>query len=333
MKKRMLSGIKPSGKLTLGNYLGAIANFVNYQNEYELFVFIANLHALTSFEDKDELLRNTYDLAALYLACGLDPNKVTLFIQSEVLEHANLAFSLNCFAYMGELNRMTQFKDKMIKENETSINVGLYTYPLLMAADILIYNPDFVPVGEDQKQHVELTRDLALRINNRFGKTFNVPTPLIPEYGARIMSLTDPKKKMSKSDDESDKGCIYLLDDSEVARKKIMAAVTDSESIIKYDKEKKPGISNLLEILSKLSKVSISELETKYANQNYGSFKKDVAEAVVALLKKIQAKYQEVKASGELLLVLEDGAKKARSEARKNLKAFNQKLGLERTID
>ncbi len=329
----MLSGIKPSGKLTLGNYLGAIANFVHFQNEYELFIFIANLHALTSFEDKDELIRNTYDLAALYLACGIDPNKTTMFIQSEILEHANLAFALNCFAYMGELNRMTQFKDKTSKENETSINVGLYTYPLLMAADILIYNPDYVPVGDDQKQHVELTRDLALRINNRFGKTFNVPQPLIPEYGARIMSLTDPKKKMSKSDDDSDKGCIYLLDDLEVARKKIMGAVTDSEASIKYDKINKPGISNLLEILSKISATSIKELETKYQDQSYGVFKKDVADAVVNLLKKIQAKYGEIKASGELLQVLADGASKARHEASKNLANFNQKLGIERKID
>ena len=333
MKKRMLSGIKPSGKLTLGNYLGAIVNFVQYQNDYELFIFIANLHALTSFEDKDELSRNTYDLAALYLACGIDPNKTTMFIQSEILEHANLAFTLNCFAYMGELNRMTQFKDKTAKDSETSINVGLYTYPLLMAADILIYNPDFVPVGEDQKQHVELTRDLALRINNKLGKTFNVPQPLIPEYGARIMSLTDPRKKMSKSDDDSDKGCIYLLDDLEVARKKIMGAVTDSEAVVKYDKDKKPGISNLLEIQSKLTATPIKDLELKYQGQNYGVFKKDVADSVVALLKKIQSKYAEIKASGELLQVLEDGAKVARKEARKNLSNLNQKLGIERKID
>jgi tryptophanyl-tRNA synthetase len=333
MKKRMVSGIKPSGKLTLGNYLGAIANFVYFQNEYDLFIFIANLHALTSFEDKDELSRNTYDLAALYLACGIDPNKVTMFIQSEVLEHASLAFTLNCFSYMGELSRMTQFKDKTSKDNETSINVGLYTYPVLMAADILIYNPDLVPVGEDQKQHVELTRDLAIRINNKLGKTFNVPQPLIPEYGARIMSLTDPKKKMSKSDDESDKGCIYLLDDLELARKKIMGAVTDSDSTVKYDKINKAGISNLLEILSKISKVSIKDLEAKYASANYGTFKKDVADAVVALLKKIQAKYEEVKASGELLEVLAEGAIKARTEASKNLSSLNQKLGIERKID
>ena len=333
MKKRMVSGIKPSGKLTLGNYLGAIANFVNFQNEYELFIFIANLHALTSFEDKDELSRNTYDLASLYLACGIDPNKVTMFIQSEVLEHANLAFTLNCFSYMGELNRMTQFKDKTSKDNETSINVGLYTYPVLMAADILIYNPDLVPVGEDQKQHVELTRDLAIRINNKLGKTFNVPQPLIPEYGARIMSLSDPKKKMSKSDDYSDKGCIYLLDDLESARKKIMGAVTDSDSTVKYDKTNKAGISNLLEILSKINKVSIKELETKYVGSNYGTFKKDVADAVVGLLKKIQAKFAEVKATGETLEVLAEGAAKARKEASKKLSNLNQKLGIERKID
>jgi tryptophanyl-tRNA synthetase len=202
-----------------------------------------------------------------------------------------------------------------------------------MAADILIYNPDLVPVGEDQKQHVELTRDLAIRINNKLGKTFNVPQPLIPEYGARIMSLTDPKKKMSKSDDDSDKGCIYLLDDLEIARKKIMGAVTDSDSTVKYDKVNKAGISNLLEILSKISKVSIKDLEAKYVGSNYGTFKKDVADAVVGLLKKIQTKYEEVKASGELLQVLEDGSIKARKEASKNLSSLNQKLGIERKID
>lgn len=215
---RMLSGIKPSGKLTLGNYIGALKNFVKYQDQYEMYVFIANLHAITVPLDKLELRHNIQDIAALYLACGLDPNKTVLFVQTDVMAHANLGFVLNCHTYMGELKRMTQFKDKSQKLNDTSINVGLFTYPDLMAADILLYDPKYIPVGEDQKQHVELTRDLALRMNNRYGELFVVPEPLVAKEGARIMSLSNPLKKMSKSDDENDKGCIYLLDDVNVAK-------------------------------------------------------------------------------------------------------------------
>lgn len=250
--ERMLSGIKPSGKVTLGNYIGAIRNFVKYQDEYELYIFIANMHAITVPQNKLELKKNTIDLAMLYIACGLDPNKTTLFVQTDVLEHANLGFVLNCNTYMGELNRMTQYKDKIAKNPNGSHTVGLFTYPCLMAADILLYDPDYIPVGDDQKQHVELTRDLAERFNAKYGETFKVPNPITSKTGSRIMSLQDPTKKMSKSDDENDKGCIYLLDDPNIARKKIMSAVTDSDCVIKYDLINKPGISNLLSIYSAL---------------------------------------------------------------------------------
>ncbi|MDD3383936.1 MAG: tryptophan--tRNA ligase [Bacilli bacterium] len=326
--ERMLSGIKPTGQVTLGNYIGAIKNFLKYQDEYELFIFIANLHAITVFQDKLELKKNTKDIAALYLACGLDPKKVTLFIQTDILEHANLSFVLNCFTYMGELNRMTQYKDKSQKLGESSINVGLFTYPDLMAADILLYDPKYIPVGDDQKQHVELTRDIASRVNNRLGNVFVIPEPLIPENGARIMSLSDPSKKMSKSDESNDKGCIYLLDDPDVAKKKIMSAVTDSDAKIFFDRENKPGISNLLEIYSSLTDISIKDLEKKYSNSNYGEFKKDLANIVKNFLIDIQSKYKNVLDSKIIEDVLESGAQKARLIASKKLNKIYKKLGL-----
>ncbi len=326
--ERMLSGIKPSGQLTLGNYIGAIRNFLKYQDEYELFIFIANLHAITVFQDKAELKKNTKDIAALYLACGLDPEKVTLFVQTDILEHANLSFVLNCFTYMGELSRMTQYKDKSQKLNENSISVGLFTYPDLMAADILLYDPKYIPVGDDQKQHVELTRDIATRVNNRLGEVFVIPEPLIPENGSRIMSLSDPTKKMSKSDDPSEKGCIYLLDNPDIAKKKIMSAVTDSDTRIIFDREKKPGISNLLEIYSSLTNISIKDLEKKYSNSNYGEFKKDLADIVKNFLIDIQSKYKNVLESKMVEEVLEKGAQKARIIASRKLSKIYKKLGL-----
>ena len=326
--KRMLSGIKPSGKVTLGNYIGAIKNFVNYQNEYELFIFIANMHAITVPQDKLELKRNTLDLAMLYVACGLDPEKTTLFVQTDVLEHANLGFVMNCNSYMGELNRMTQYKDKIAKNPKGLNTVGLFTYPCLMAADILLYDPDYIPVGEDQKQHVELTRDLAIRFNSKYGDTFKVPEPLTPKTGARIMSLQDPSKKMSKSDDESlDKGCIYLLDEPAIARKKIMSAVTDSGCEIKYDVENKPGISNLLQIYSSLTGISIPEVEEKYVGKNYGEFKKDLGDIVFNLLTEIQEKYNKIKESKEIYDILKNGAEKATYFARKKLQKVYKKIG------
>lgn len=326
--ERMISGIKPSGSLTLGNYIGAIRNFIDFQNQYELYVFIANLHAITVPQEKNELKKNIKEMAALYIACGLDPLKATLFIQSDVLEHANLAFILNCYGYMGELNRMTQFKDKISKSKDNNITVGLYTYPLLMAADILLYDVKYVPVGDDQKQHVELTRDLAIRFNNRYGDVFIVPEPVIGEVGARIMSLSEPNKKMSKSDDATDKGCIYLLDDINIARKKIMSAVTDSDNKIIYDDINKPGIANLMQIYTSLTNKTIKECEELFCNQNYGTFKKAVADEVCNLLTKIQDKYQEVLSSEQLEEIFKIGAEKARVIARKKLLKVESKIGL-----
>lgn len=326
--ERMLSGIKPTGKLTLGNYIGAIRNFLKYQDEYEMFVFIANLHSITVPQDKLELKKNTYDLAALYLACGLDPEKTTLFLQTDVLEHANLGFVMTCHTYMGELNRMTQYKDKVQKLEDQSIGVGLFTYPTLMAADILLYDPQYIPVGHDQKQHVELTRDLANRFNNRHGETFVVPQPLVAKTGARIMSLSNPTKKMSKSDDPTDKGCIYLLDDPKVARKKIMSAVTDTGMEIKYDVENKPGISNLMTIMSCLTDTSLEDIEQKYVGCNYGTFKKDLADIIENFLVDLQAKYKEICEQKIVNKILEEGAQKARRIANKKLMKVYKKLGL-----
>jgi len=326
--ERMLSGIKPTGKLTLGNYIGAIQNFIKYQDEYELFVFIANLHAITVPQDKLELKKNTYDLAALYLACGLDPEKTTLFLQTDIPEHANLGFVLTCHTYMGELNRMTQYKDKVQKLEDQSIGVGLFTYPTLMAADILLYDPQYIPVGHDQKQHVELTRDLANRFNNRHGETFVVPQPLVAKTGARIMSLSNPTKKMSKSDDPNDKGCIYLLDDPKVARKKIMSAVTDTGMEIKYDVENKPGISNLMTIMACLGNTTIEEIEQKYVGCNYGTFKKDLADILENFLVNLQARYKEICDQKIVNKILEEGAEKARRIAYKKLMKVYKKLGL-----
>ena len=259
-KKRMLSGIKPTGKLTLGNYIGAIKQFIAYQDEYEMFVFIADLHALTLPIDAKELRQNTKDLISIYLACGLDPSKVVLFKQSDVHEHAELGYIMTCNSNMGELFRMTQYKDKTAKMgNNESIPTGIYIYPALMAADILLYDADYVPVGIDQKQHVELTRDLAIRFNSHYGDTFKVPEPIIATNGAKINSLSNPLKKMSKS--ESEKGTVYLLEDLTITRKKIMSAVTDSGSEVVYDTINKPGISNLLTIMSSLTNMPINEIE------------------------------------------------------------------------
>ena len=326
--ERMLSGIKPSGKLTLGNYIGAIRNFIKYQDQYELFVFIANLHAITVPIEKKELKQNINDIAALYIACGLDPQKTTLFTQTDVLEHANLGFILNCYGYMGELSRMTQYKDKSAKSKDGNISVGLFSYPLLMAADIILYDAQYIPVGADQKQHVELTRDLVDRFNNRYGDVFVKPTPVVAEVGARIMSLQDPTKKMSKSDDENDKGCIYLLDDLNIARKKIMSAVTDSEMSVHYDEKNKPGISNLMQIYASLTGKTLKEIEEEFVGKNYGEFKRAVADSVVDTLSKIQEKYNNIKNSDELKRIFEEGANKARAIARKKLLKVESKIGL-----
>ena len=325
--KRMLSGIKPTGQLTLGNYIGALRNFVKYQDEYEMIVFIANLHCITEYQDPSVLRKNLTDCVALYLACGLDPNKSTIFLQTDVHEHAELGYIMACNTYLGELNRMTQFKDKTAK-GEKNLTAGLYTYPCLMAADILLYNADYVPVGEDQKQHVELTRDLAIRFNNKYGETFTVPEPVVAKVGARIMSLQDPYRKMSKSD-ETNKGCIYLLDDLKAARKKIMSAVTDSVGKIQLDKENQPGLYNLIEIASSLSDRSMEDIVEEFKDQGYGKLKGYVADVVCNTLEDIQTKYKAIIESHTLEKVLIDGAKKADQIAYQTLEDVKKKVGLE----
>jgi len=323
--KKMLSGIKPSGQLTLGNYIGALKNFVAYQDDYEMIIFIANLHCLTIYQDPSELRKNLHDTIAFYLACGLDPKKTTIFMQSDVKEHAQLGFIMSCNTYLGELNRMTQYKDKVAK-GENGLSAGFYTYPTLMAADILMYDADYVPVGEDQKQHVELARDVAERFNNKYGVTFTVPEPMIPKIGARIMSLSDPTKKMSKSE-ENNKGCIYLLDDPAVASKKIMSAVTDLVGKIQYDPENQPGISNLLTIHSTLSGIPINELVSQFEGQGYGNLKKAVAAEVVKLLTELQNEYHKIMASGIIKEVLSEGKEKAGVIASAKLADVQHRIG------
>ncbi|NLC34518.1 MAG: tryptophan--tRNA ligase [Erysipelothrix sp.] len=324
--KKMLSGIKPTGELHLGNYIGALRNFVKYQDDYDVNVFIANLHTITFPQDPEEINKYLHDAIGLYLACGLDKDRATIFLQSDVLEHANLGFILACHTYEGELDRMTQYKDRKSKGAE-GLSAGFYTYPSLMAADILIHDADFVPVGDDQKQHVELTRDLAQRMNNRYGKLFNVPEPLIQKVGARIMDLQDPTRKMSKSD-QSDKGCIYLLDSVKSARKKIMSAQTDSLAQVKYDVENQPGISNLLTIYASIADVSIEDAEAKFKDYRYGDFKKAVADVVVALLEDIQGKFNDIVQTDIISETLASGKAKAQAYASKKLKLVNETLGI-----
>lgn len=327
--KRLLSGIKPTGELTLGNYIGAIRQFVEMQKDYESFVFVADLHALTVYNDPAELKRRIKNIMAIYLASGLDPKYTTLFLQSENMYHANLSWILECNSYMGELSRMTQFKDKSKGKNNEAISCGLFTYPVLMASDIMIYDADVVPVGVDQKQHVELARNIAIRFNNKYGETFKVPEPIIPEAGAKIYDLQNPTKKMSKTD-ETGKGCIMLLEPVDSARKKIMSAVTDSENKIYYDKENKPGISNLMVIYSSLEGISIEETAEKFKDSNYGSFKKEVADSVVRFLEDIQAKYNEIIESGKIEEVLDRSNERVREIAEAKVKEVFEKVGVGR---
>lgn len=321
----VLSGIKPTGQLTLGNYIGALKNFKDYQDENQVFIFIADLHALTLPIDPKVLYQNSRDICAFYLAAGLDPKKTAIFLQSDVHEHAELSTILGNYAYMGEMSRMTQFKEKSLKLNDKSIGCGLFTYPILMAADIVLYGAKKIPVGEDQKQHVELARNLVERFNNRYGEVLVMPEPIVPKIGARIMSLSDPTKKMSKSEE---KGDIFLKDDPAKARKKIMSAVTDSEACVKYDKENKPGISNLLTIYASLKNISIQEAEKEFENSQYGAFKKAVADVVCDFLTSFQAKYNEIIQSGMIDQILKEGAIKASKVASVTLKSVKHAVGL-----
>ncbi len=325
--KKSLSGIKPTGKLTLGNYIGALRNFPKMQEEYENYIFVADLHALTLPIDPDYLRNNTRDLVALYLACGLDPKKTTIFLQSDVSEHSELNAIIQNYLYMGELSRMTQFKAKSASLNQNAIGLGLFAYPVLMCADILLYDADVVPVGEDQKQHVELCRDLVHRFNTRYKKEiFKMPEPIVPSVGARIMSLTDPTKKMSKS---GEKGDIYLLEDLTSIRKKIMRAETDLGSDIYFDKENKPGISNLLTIYASLKDISIKEAEEHFKDlHRYGDFKKEVADVVCEEIAKIQQKYNEIINSNLIDEVLKEGKEKAKSIAKMVLTRVQKAVGI-----
>lgn len=323
--KRILSGVQPTGDVTIGNYLGAIKRFVELQDNYEPFFMIANLHAWTVEQDPEVLRNKTLELAALYLAVGLDPAKATIFVQSDVPEHAELAWLLQCITYFGELGRMVQFKEK--STGKQNVSVGLYTYPVLQAADILLYLPDQVPVGEDQKQHLELSRDLAQRFNSKFGETFVVPEPLISEFGARIMGLDDPSKKMSKSA-PSPFNRITMADSPADMRSKIMKAVTDTDNEIRFDPEAKPGISNLLTIHSLFSGESIEQLVERFQGQGYGTLKKDLVEVVTAELLPIQERRQQYLESGELPDILRQGAERAREVAAGTLQSVKQKMGL-----
>ena len=328
---RLISGIQPSGTITLGNYLGAIKNFVKLQDELvdtDILVFIADLHAITVSQDKQALRKNIKSLAAIYLACGLDPEKVHIFIQSEVPAHNQLGWVMECNSYIGELERMTQFKDKKVKQ-VAGVSAGLLTYPSLMAADILLYDANLVPVGVDQKQHLELTRNLAERFNTKYGDTFVVPEPYIAKTGAKIMSLTEPEKKMSKSD-ENPKSYISLLDELPVIMKKIKSAVTDSDATIKYDLENKPGISNLLTIYSCISGMTIAEIEAKYENSNYAEFKNDLANVVANEIEPIQKRYNELINSKELDEILDQGRDYANYLANRKLSKVYNKVGLGR---
>lgn len=325
--KTIFSGIQPSGVITLGNYIGAMRQFIELQHEYQCYFCIVDQHAITVPQDPKELRQNIRRLAALYLAVGIDPNKATLFIQSEVPAHAQAGWILQCLAYIGELERMTQFKDK--SAGKEAVSAGLLTYPPLMAADILLYKTDIVPVGEDQKQHIELTRDLAERFNKRYGEIFTIPEARIPKVGARIMSLADPTKKMSKSD-PNQKAFITLLDDAKTIEKKVKSAVTDSEGTIRYDKENKPGIANLLNIYSILANKPIEQLEQEYAGKGYGEFKADLAQVIIDTLTPIQEKYYNLMESTILDQVLDEGAEKANKVASKMLKKMENAMGLGR---
>ena len=324
-KERILTGIKPTGQLTLGNYLGVLKHLPDVQERGESFIFIADLHALTMPIEPETSKQNSIDIAAFYLAAGLDPKKTTLFLQSSVSAHAELNAIMQNFLYMGELSRMTQFKEKTQKLKSSAIGLGIFAYPVLMACDIILYNATIIPVGEDQVQHVELTRDLVNRFNNRYGEILSMPKAEVRKVGSRIMSLSDPTKKMSKSDP---KGDVYLKDDLATVRKKIMSAVTDSGSEVIYDMENKPGISNLLTIYAATKDISIEKAQEQFKNSRYGDFKKAVADAVCEDLGKFQERYKNIIDNKIYEKVLKDGAVKARAVANVTLNKVKEAVGL-----
>lgn len=323
--KRVFSGVQPTGNIHIGNYLGALIQFVELQNDNDCIYCIVDMHSITMPQDPKELRKHTLDVAALYMAVGLDPKKSTIFVQSDVPGHAELSWVLTCNSYTGELSRMTQFKDK--SKGRESAPTGLFSYPVLMAADILLYDTDIVPVGRDQKQHIELCRDLALRINNKYGQTFVVPDGRFLKEGARIMSLDDPTKKMSKSA-ENPLSRISLLDDEAKIKKAIMKATTDSEGIIRFDLENKPGVSNLMNIYSSFSGISVEDIEKKYEGCGYGDFKKDLVQVTSEALRPIRENFEEIRHSQELINVLNEGAEKANAIAEKTMARVKDTFGL-----
>lgn len=312
MKKRLLTGLQPSGELTIGNYCGGVKQVVKYQDEYETFLFVPDMHSITVPQDPETLHRRVREIVAMYLACGVSPEKCHIYIQSEIPEHANLSWILECHSYMGEMSRMTQFKAK--SEGKKEIGCGLFTYPILMAADILLYSADVVPTGADQKQHVELARNLAQRFNKKYGETFVVPEPLIPTIGAKIRDLLDPTKKMSKSA-ENPKASVFLNDPEKAIRKKIMSAVTDSGESVVFDEENKPGVSNLLTIYASFANCSVQDAEKHFEGARYGDLKKEVADVLVAFLMELQEKYRAILASGAVDETLDKGRDEARAIA------------------
>ena len=327
-KPIVFSGAQPSGELSIGNYLGALRNWVTLQDDYDCIYCIVNQHAITVRQDPEKLKKATLDTMALYLACGIDPNKSTIFVQSQVPTHAELAWVLNCYTYFGELSRMTQFKDKSARHAE-NINAGLFDYPVLMAADILLYQANLVPVGDDQKQHLELTRDIASRFNALYGDIFKVPEPFIAKAGARVMSLQDPTKKMSKSD-ENRNNVIGLLENPKEVEKKIKRAVTDSDEppVVRYDVQNKAGVSNLLDILTGITGISITELEQQFAGKMYGHLKTEVAAQVSGMLAQLQERYYHYRNNEDLLLdIMHDGAKKATTRAQATLAKVYDAIG------
>lgn len=327
MKKTLLTGLKPTGSLTLGNYIGSIKQMIDNQDMYNSYLFVADMHAITVSVDREELHKNIRDFMALYLACGIDPNKNVIYLQSDIEYIPCVSWLLECNTYYGELSRMIQFKEKSKKN--ANFSSGLLTYPVLMASDILVVDADYVPVGIDQKQHVELTRDIAIRFNKKYGDTFTIPEPLVTTVGTKIMDLVDPSKKMSKTE-ENPKGVIGLLDDINVARKKIMGATTDSEMCVRFDSENKPGISNLINIYASLTEMSIKEIEEKFANANYGEFKRCVADVVCDFLTSVQERYNDIINSGKLDEILNEGASKVREISKKKFEDMKVKIGLYR---
>jgi tryptophanyl-tRNA synthetase len=325
-KKIIFSGVQPTGCITLGNYIGALKNWVELQKDYRCCFSVVDLHSITVRQDPKELRKRSLEFLVQYIACGIDPNENLLFFQSHVHTHAELAWILNCYTYMGELSRMTQYKDKSAKHAD-NINAGLFTYPVLMAADILLYQTDLVPVGQDQKQHLELARDIAGRFNSIYGETFKIPEAYIPKVGARIMSLQEPTKKMSKSD-ENPNAYISILDSPDVIMRKVKRAVTDSENLIKYQEEGKDGIRNLISIYSSMTGETIDQIDEKFAGKGYGDFKMSVAEAIIENLRPIQEKYNDLMKNKDYIeQIYKSGAEKALSISGRTLKKVYKKIG------